>query len=147
MPTIFLDSMVVSLPSRFAQGQELDAQAAEMLNIIMFRRIRAKLRYLLDRGEILVTDLQTKANELAAQPLRIASTLDDSEDDDPILIEALSIAKDIICSRMAQEGLPPPRGIDAHAKALVDGLPEIQEQARKRIEARYLAAQELINTR
>jgi hypothetical protein len=118
-----------------------------MLNIIMFRRIRAKLRYLLDRGEILVTDLQTKANELAAQPLRIASTLDDSEDDDPILIEALSIAKDIICSRMAQEGLPPPRGIDAHAKALVDGLPEIQEQARKRIEARYLAAQELINTR
>jgi hypothetical protein len=147
MPTIFLDSMVVSLPSRFSEGQELDHVAAEMLNIIMFRRIRAKLRYLLERGEILASDLQAKAYELAEQPLRVAATLDDSEDEDPILLEALAIARELICTRMAQEGLPPPKGLDNHAKALVDGVPEIQEQARKRIEARYLAAQELINAR
>ena len=146
MPTVFLDTMVVSLPSRFAEGQELDERAAEMLNIILLRRIRAKLRYLLDRGDILVTDLQAKANELVALPMKVASTLDDSEDEDPILLEALNIARDMITARMAQEGLPPPRGLDAHAKALVDGVPAIQEQARKRIEARYLAAQELIRT-
>jgi hypothetical protein len=54
------------------------------------------------------------------------------------------MARDLIVQRMAQQGLPPPKGLDEHAKALVKGLPELQERARLRIEARYKAASAVI---
>jgi hypothetical protein len=69
---------------------------------------------------------------------------DDDGETDPVMEEALAIAREMIIGRMAEEGLPPPRGINTHARALVDAMPEIQDRARFRIEARYRAAAEAI---
>lgn len=114
---------------------------ADVLNDIQTKRIKSKLRYLLQRGDILAHELDAKALELSSLELVPYATLDDDEEgSDPILSEALNMARELIISRMAQEGLPPPKGIDLHAKALVDAMPEIQEKARLRIEARYNAA-------
>jgi hypothetical protein len=143
--TVFIDNLAVVLPSRFAEGDDIGEIAAKVLNDIHLRRIKAKLRWLLSRGEINVNEIQTKAIELNDAELLPYATLDDDDSEaDPIFMEAMSMARELIVGRMAKEGLPPPKGLDAHAKALVDGMPEIQERARLRIEARYNAARAAI---
>lgn len=140
MPTVYINNLAVVLPSRFAAGDIATDIAAQVLHEVQLRRIKAKLRYLLAKGDINLDGLQDKAIELNEAELVPYGTLDDDDDSDPVLVEALAMARELIISRMAQEGLPPPKGIDAHAKALVDGAPAIQERARLRIEARYRAA-------
>jgi hypothetical protein len=89
-------------------------------------------------GEIDARGIE-EAIELCAQPLAPYSTLDDSDEEDPILAEAMNIAREMISARFAELELPLPKGLDAHAKALVDGAPAILEQARLRVEAKYNA--------
>ena len=145
MPTIFTNGLAISLPIRFAEGDVIDATAAAVLNDIQRRRVTARLRYMLQKGDLSKDDLQAKALELYSQELVPYATLDDEDNvSDPIMDEALTIARELIVTRMAQEGLPPPKGLDLHAKALVDGMPDLQEQARKRVEAKYQAAQAVI---
>jgi hypothetical protein len=116
-------------------------QDAALLCSIQRNRVVAKIRYLLSRGDISPAEAQSKANELASQPLVPYLTLDDEgAEGDPILEEAMAIARELIVKGMAEEGLPPPKGLDTHAKALVDNMPALQEQARIRMEARYRAA-------
>jgi hypothetical protein len=142
MPTVFIAGLAVPLPSRFTKGDTIGEVAAWVLNDIQHRRVKAKLRWLLSRGDVDSNGLQAKALELCQAELVPYSTLDDGDEDtDPVLAEALTMAREMIVSRMAQEGLPPPKGLDTHAKALVDGLPELQERARLRVEARYKAAE------
>ena len=140
MPTVFIANLAVVLPVRFNPGDAIDDIASQLLNEIQHRRIKARLRYLLQKGEIDENELQVKANSLSEEDLVPYATQDDEMDDDPVYSEAISIARELIVGRMAQEGLPPPKGLDAHAKALVDGMPALMEQARLRIEARYRAA-------
>lgn len=141
MTTVFIETTAVNLPSRFAAGDIIGEVAANVLNDIQIKRIRVRLAYMLKKGDINPDGLQARANELASQDLAPHVTLDDEdENSDPILAEALLIAKELITRRMAAEGLPVPKGIDIHAKALVDALPELQEKARLRVEARFRAA-------
>lgn len=145
MSTVFIANLAVILPIRFSTGGELDEIASQVLNEIQLKRIKSRLRYLLQRGDIDTNELQSKALELSELDLVPYAMQDDDETEgDPIFLEAMSMARDLIVSRMAQEGLPPPKGLDLHAKALVDGMPELQEKARLRIEARYRAASEAI---
>jgi hypothetical protein len=144
MLTVFIGEKLVRLERKSIVGAPLTAYQGDLLDSILHNRVKARLRYLLGRGEILDHELQAKADELCRQDLKPYLTLDDGDDNDPVLLEAMTIARDLINSRMAQEGLPPPKGIDTHAKALVDNMPELQEQARLRVEARYKAAQEII---
>jgi hypothetical protein len=145
MPTVYINNLAVVLPSRFAADDVIGENAASVLQDIQLRRIKSKLRWLLAKGDLNPDGVQAKAEELLTHELVPYGTLDDSDDDDPVLVEALAMAREIIISRMAQEGLPPPRGIDIHAKALVDGAPQILERARLRIEARYKAANEIVD--
>jgi hypothetical protein len=142
MTTTFIDGLAVKLENPFVVGEPMDETAAAMLNVIHHRRIKARLRWMLGRAEISAAELQSKADQLLHMPLASYSTMDDDDDmdTDPIMMEAMSIAREIISARMAKEGLPPPKGLDTHARALVEGLPAIQEQARKRVEAKYQAA-------
>ena len=141
MPITIIDNIVISFPRKTLQGDPITEQGAALLCQIQKNRIVAKIRYLLTRGEISPAEVQGKVNALAAEPLVPYLTLDDDgAEGDPILEEALNIARELIVQRMAEEGLPPPKGLDTHAKALVDNMPAIQEQARVRIEARYKAA-------
>lgn len=148
MPTIFVNGVAIPLQPRQGElaGDPILVYHAQILDEILHRRVKAKLRYLLERGELYPQDVQAKAEELCAQDLKPYATLDDSDDEDPILIEAMIIARDIIISRMAAEGLPPPKNLDLHAKQLVDNLPHLQEQARKRVEDRYRAATEVLES-
>ena len=141
MPTVFIANMAITLPSRFAPGDIATEAAADMLNYVQLTRIKSRLRYMLAQGQVLADGLQAKAAELAEQELVPYTLTDDDEDaNDPVLQEALAIARELIITRMAQQGLPPPKGLDLHAKALVDGQPALQDRARARVEARYRAA-------
>jgi hypothetical protein len=146
VPTVFINGFAIVLPRVTKGGDIMTENDADVLNEVQHRRVKARLRWLLKRGEINSHDIQQKAEELCAMPMVAHSTLDDSDEDDPILAEAMNIARELISARMAAEGLPPPKGLDIHAKALVDALPEIQERARQRVAARYNAvARSLVN--
>lgn len=140
MATVFVNSLAVVLPSRFSEGDIMDETASKVLNSIWLKRLSAKLRWLKDRGEIDALTFRAKAFELAGLDLAPYSIAEDAEDDDPILVEAIDMAKTLITARMAAEGLPPPKGLDLHAKALVDAMPALVEKARLRVEARFRAA-------
>jgi hypothetical protein len=139
--TLFIDNRVMQFEKKYKEGDLLDEIGAELLNDIQHKRVKAKIRWLLSRGEISPDEVQSRADLLMEQPmLPYLTTDDDGADIDPVLQESLSIARELIVGRMAKEGLPPPRGLDNHAKALVDGMPQIRENARLRVEARYRAA-------
>ena len=147
MPTVFIDNMAVVLPSRFSAGDVLTENSANLLFDIHLRRLKSKLRWLLNRGQILPHELQAKALELnQAEMVPYFTSDDDDITDDPVQQEAMTMAKGIIISRMASEGLPAPKNIELHAKALVDGMPILLERARLRIEARYQAANAAISS-
>jgi hypothetical protein len=140
MATVFINNLAVVLPRRFAAGDTIGEIPARILHNIWLKRFSAKLRWLKDRGEIDAQSMQAKAEELAAQELTPYNIAEDADDDDPILVEAIEIARTLIISRMAAEGISPPKGIDTHARALVDSMPAIVEKARIRVEARHRAA-------
>jgi hypothetical protein len=142
MPTVIIGQMAVTLPRTIHAGEPMTDWQADLLNEIWHRRVAARLRWLLKRGQILPDEIQSKIQTLLNEPLVAHTTFDDYDgaENDPVMVEAMTIARDLIVGRMAAEGLPPPKGLDQHARALVEGVPEIQEQARKRVEARYVAA-------
>ena len=83
---------------------------------------------MLIRGEIDADSIQQKVDELAQQELVPYSAFDngDEEDFNPILDEAVAIAYET-------------------GKSLND--PKVKEKARKRIEARYRAAEEMMGVK
>lgn len=141
MATVFIDGKAISLHRRFAEGDVMDEIIADILNSIQKRRIMARIRYMLRRREISEAEAPAKILQLYEEELTLYSIYDDEDNPDPILEEAMGMARELIVTRMAQEGLPPPKGLDTHARALVDGMPDLQEKARLRVEARYQAAQ------
>lgn len=145
MPTIFIAGLAVTLPSRFAEGDIATETSAAMLNDIQQKRISARLRRLITRGEIREDELQAKAEQLMELSMVPYITLDDGEiETDPVALEAIDMAKTLITTKMAREGLPPPKGLDDHARNLVDQMPKIMEAARLRIEARYRASETIL---
>lgn len=140
MSTQFIAGFAIALAPRFAPGGAMDEVAADVLNDIQHRRVKARLRYLITRGELHAHEVQRKAEELCALPLSPATTFDDSDENDPILEESMVIARELIVKQMAAEGLPAPKGLDIHARALVEAVPAIQERARQRVEEKYRAA-------
>jgi hypothetical protein len=147
MPTVFIDDIAVPLPARTKGGDEVSDNDAELLNTILHRRVKAKLRWLLSRREIRPDEVQAKADELCDQPMLAHVTLDDSDEYDPIMAEALVIAKEAYMAKAAAEGvpLPEPKHLDMHLRYLVNNVPVIQEKARIRVEARYKAASKFVN--
>lgn len=113
---------------------------AATLNHIHLKRISSRIRWLLNTNQIALDEAQAKANEFSAQDLEPYNLVEDGDDNDPVLLEALAMAETAINARMAAEGLPPPRNIDQHARALVKAMPSLVEKARLRVEARYKAS-------
>ncbi len=140
MTTVFIANLAVNLPSRFSAGDELDEISARVLHNIWAKRLSARLRWMKDRGELDAQTIQAKAIELARQELAPYSISEDADEDDPIMAEAMTLARDLITARMAAEGIPPPKGLDQHARALVEQVPALVEKARLRVEARFKAA-------
>lgn len=55
---------------------------------------------------------------------------------DLITAEAEAIALDLLEKELAKENMPLPKGVDQHIQAILANRPDIQETARKRVEAR-----------
>lgn len=146
MPVVYINNLVVTLPTRFAAGDVLAETSSALLNQIHVNRVRAKLNYLLKRGDILPAELLDKATELMNQPLTsvVTSDDDDTDNDDPVLAEAMTIARGLISQKLAQQNIGEPKNLDQHAKALLDNVPMIMEKARRRVELRYKAAESAI---
>jgi hypothetical protein len=140
MTTAFIGGRAVVLPNIVEAGMPMTDTHAALLTGIWLKRLSSKLRWLLDRGQIDAQGVQIKALELATEDLAPYNIAEDADEDDPVLVEALAMAEAVINSRMAAEGLPPPRNIDQHARALVAAMPALVEKARLRVEARYQAA-------
>lgn len=145
MRTVFIGRTALLLKPRPGEqpGDPMTAEHVNILGAILHNRVKARLRYMLERGDILPAELQAKADELCAQPLS-AYPLFENDSDDPIHSEAMEIARTLITQKMAEERLPPPKNLDTHAKQLVDAVPAIIEKARQRLEARYRAAEDLL---
>lgn len=145
MPTIYIDGTVVQVPTLFSPGHILTTPQAVFLEEIHLARLNTKLRYLLANGAIGPETLPAKALELNQAPLEPWGINDALDGNDPVAEEALALARERILSRMAQENLPPPKGLDTHARALLvaDGG-SLLEHARRRVEARYRAAAILV---
>ena len=146
MPTVFIASQAILLPMRFAPGAMCSEHEAAILHDIQRKRLVARVHYLVQKGELTSDQIQQKVNEFCAAELAPRALLEDDDEGetDPIFAEALDIARTLIITSMAQQGFPPPKGLDAHARALVDGNPTVVEQARLRVEARYRAAVQAI---
>ncbi len=145
MPIVFIQNQAVNLPVKFRGGDKLDETSAEILNAIHFRRLKAKLKTLQSNGSILLSDLQTKAQELYNLPLVPYATMDDEDNieaSDPILAEAMNIARELLTAKLTQEGIEIPKNLDLHARQLVEHMPELHERARLRIETRFQIAQQ-----
>lgn len=136
MPVTFINGIVVDLPVRFEAGQVIDEAGATILTEIYLGRMRSRLNHLLKQGTINKDGLQRKALELSEKELSVRY-IENSEEDDPIAVEALIIARDLIVARMTAEHMPLPANLDNHAQALVNAMPEIRERARARVELRY----------
>jgi hypothetical protein len=145
---VMIDNKPIDLPSRFKAGDEMTANAANVLNMILLRRIRARLHYLLEKRELTPEEVPAKALSLVDMdlvPFGVAADLDDEDGaGDPIYAEALEIAKQLIVARMNKLGLPTPKNLDIHAKAAVDSQPQIRAAAQARVEARLKAAQQAL---
>ena len=141
--TIFVQNRAYILPRKTLAGATLCEGKAEILNLILHRRIMAKLRYLLDKGELKAETAQAKAEELCAEDLRLSDACR-AFGEDPVMAEALAIAREHITTQLAKENLPAPKHLDEHAKALIDAMPQILDRARLRLEARYRAAQQAL---
>lgn len=144
MPTVFIAGAAVNLPSLFKEGHVLNAHNAAFLNQIWLKRLSTRLRRLLVLGQIDATSIKAKAAEIHAEELAPYSIAADADADDPVLVEALDMARALITQRMAQENIMPPKNLDNHALAVVEGMPALVEQARMRVEARYQAAAYLL---
>ena len=125
MPTVFIAGMAVNLPSRFKAGHVLDHADAALGNQIWLKRLAARLRRLLKLGQIDATSIDERVREIHAEELAPYSIAQDADDDDPVLAEAMEMAKALITQRMAQENIPPPKNLDAHARAVIEGVPAI----------------------
>jgi hypothetical protein len=141
--TEFICGVAVVLPPVYFVGEPMDETVVEMLHRLHVGRVTARIHFMLAKGLIGNEEIYAKAQEIAAEGLR--NYVPEADDDDPVQIEAMTMARSLIVSRMSAEGLPPPKGLDAHAKALIEGMPALLEQARKRVEARYRAAAQLIS--
>ena len=144
MPTVFINGTAVVLATRFTAGQPMSPTGAALLNAIWQKRVAVRLRRLLTLGQIDKNGIPAKIAAFAAEELTPYSIAQDADDNDPVLEEAREVAKAILLHELAKANTPPPRSLDGHIQALIEGMPGIIEQARLRVEARYKAVSDLL---
>ena len=136
----FIGNQTVPLPRRAVAGQALTPVEAAILTEIHHARIASQLRYMLAKGTITKRQLQQKAIELAKLPLTAGA---DEDASDPVLLEAIALAKEMLTAEAVREGLPT-KTIEARAKAVVDANPALRAKAQERLAAKYTMMQSIL---
>lgn len=145
MPSvIFIDgiSEAITLPTLFVEGQTYTATNAAFLNALMVHRLRVRIGWRLKRNPNLTTEEIRALTETIWGTMELSEDDTDTSDEDPILTEAFTIAKELITAQLAKEGHIVPKNIDDHAWQLAENNEEIRRRAKLRVEAQRQAATE-----
>jgi hypothetical protein len=141
MQTIFIHDTPVRVQDPFAEGHRLTEAQAEVLNSLWLNLLLARLRWVANKNpDIDAASFQSKARE-TAEILELSA---DGIDTDPVWDEAMTIGRELITSKLAAEGLPPPPNLDMHAEALLEASEDIIAQARNRVEIRRRVANQAL---
>ena len=140
MPTLLISSYLIDIEDRFSCGAKLSSVEAQVLNSIWLKRFFSRLNYWSTRNP------NASQEELLNEATRLESSLEIelSETEDPIAVEALSIAREQIELKLAKLNLPSPNNINLHAIELVRASSDIRARARTIVEAKLKAASEML---
>ncbi len=146
MPTAYIAEQIVDLPVRFLAGHILTEAEAEVANREYLKRLAARIRYRYDHGEITSETMQDIGTKMALDFEFSESDMaaDEADDNDPVRIEGLKIARELIKAELATTGITDIPNLDIHAKALYEGNPAIRERAKQRCEIRWKTAREAL---
>lgn len=131
---------LIPVSPRYLESHELTPAEAAAANFCWLERFYRRVNYAVARNPD-----WTEA-EIFAEAERLESELEsfaEQNNSDPIMTEAIIIAKEQLELRLEAEGLPVPTGIEAHTKVLAENNEAIQAEARLRVEARLRASLEL----
>ena len=138
MPLAQIDGITLELPLLFNAGDIIDDDGAWALNEMMLTRLRERTRWRLRQGVVTTITVQSVVEEMVS-----AFTFDSGEPcdvDEPVMEEAITLAREMITKSLAKDGLPPPKNLEEHAKTLAEQSDQLRERARLRVEARLNAA-------
>lgn len=140
MISVFFPSCgeTLELAERYAAGDTVDAAISALLHNTLIMRLRSRIAWRLEKGRLAEADVAAEAQRLW---LEISFENDDFDlGDDPIDAEAFAIAKELITSQLAKEGLAVPKGIDDHARTLASESEAIRAKAKARVDAKRAVA-------
>lgn len=142
--TVFIHETAIRLRDTFPPGHILTASDAAVLNTIFLNRFVSRMGWKLKRedGAVSAAQIAAWAGEVAESVALMDST---GEMDDPIREEALQLARDMILEKLAEDNLPSPPGIEVHAEELLEGMPQLLDQAKRRMEIRREVAAQALN--
>jgi tRNA(Ile)-lysidine synthase TilS/MesJ len=130
----------VNFPDRIKLGTPLTASESNCLNRILTARMRHHVKKWLNQG-ISPKEAQAQLAE-AARFHEFSEKL--NENFDPQTLEARRIAREIITSKLAKEGLMAQEAtLEIHIQA-VSKLPQVIERAKQIIDARRQVAREAL---
>lgn len=146
MPTAYIANIALELPVRFITGQVLDVTEADILNREYMKRLIAQVRYRYDHNELNDDSIHAGAFTMGINFVFNEANAKETEDDenDPVFIEGMKIAREMIIKELADSGLTEIPNIDNHARALFDGSEAIRIRARQRCETRWRMAKEAL---
>lgn len=142
--TVFIHDTPLHVADPRSVGQQLTPYDAEVLNSIALRRFIGRMQAWLRRNPEPST---IELTEFATTTALAVATFDSTAGDetDPIREEAMALGRELLLSRLAADNLPAPTNLDAHVEELVDAVPELTDQARRRVEIRRATIARTLN--
>lgn len=146
MPTTYIANLALELPARYAAGDTMDELGAALLNREYIKRVSARIRYRFDHNDLNELTMQAGAYKMGLEFTFIESDADadDMDENDPVFIEGLKIAKELILRELSESGISEIPNLDMHARALYEGSEAIRDRARQRCETRWRTAKEAL---
>lgn len=133
---VLLLGQIYSIADRYAPGQILTEEEAELFGEIQADAVADRMETWLASQ----TQVDPRPEEIQSVASAFAETLLNDTSfahaTDPVWTEALALAREMILTKLAAQGLPAPKTLDAHAAAVITGDPELLRKARVRVEAR-----------
>jgi hypothetical protein len=136
MVKISIFDITFNAPDKKLAGDIINAQDAKVLNF-MWRKGAAKALKVYAENHPSATEVDFQI-QLPHIPLNF--TLSDIE----IENEAINIAYETIATRLRNDGLPVPPGILTHARELASISLPIQQQAKRKVLARYTVVNSIL---
>lgn len=146
MPTAYIANSALELPVRFIAGQELDEVEAQILNREYMKRLVSRIRYRYDHNEFNDETIHAGAFKMGLEFnfIEADAELSDIDENDPVFVEGMKIARELILQQLSESGLSEIPNLDMHAKALYEGSEAIRDRARQRCETRWKIAKEAL---